>query len=197
MVEYHPVCFACEAFSGRFGDSFDYLEELSEDYPELKIEGTNPASTAVAWLAHFQRALPHMFDADYLPPEGDDIDEFTEDYYLLDLVVSLLHEAKHPLFSSPPVWMPAELLCTAKKLAFAEAKQTGQSTCRGLVYRLLHDCLAPKEEWFIKEGEYKREMKQLAGTSKDMCLMVEQVFKPHLPDAENHKDILASLHTCK
>jgi len=187
-------CLACLYLSGGYDESHYYRQTQRQNNPALAVE--NVEAAALAWEAHFKRSFPHMFFGDWKPRDAYISVYGHGEFYLLDTVLSLLKDAKHSIFAPPPAWMPPELLRLAKVLARSETTSTGPGCIqRRKIYTVVHDCLAPKEERLLSQECFQEEMIALKLTSKQMALLVEQIFRPVFAQYNNNIAVLQSLHT--
>jgi hypothetical protein len=203
------MCFACDAMSGGYDDTYDWMNDCREE--DAALGAADPvreynaneavedvAKAAAAWLEYLQRTRPFLFDATFEVPDEDECEEYCdecEEYYVLDVVLDLLDRGKHPLFAPLPAWMPAELARVAKVLARGDAARQPTEDQR-LVFLFVHDRLAPRAEWLITENTFTSAVNALGLTSKEMAALVEQVFRPTLLSQNHHIELLNRLHTC-
>jgi len=185
------ACFACEALGGGYGDSFDFQTDAIAERPELGSADLRVAGNG--WLEFFRETLPRVLEPTYAGPPPDEAE--CDDGYVVDVVMALLQRAHHVLFAPLPAWLPAELARAAKVVARADALSAEDETSR-LVRSFVHDRLAPASERLIAEPTFAREVRALGLASKQMAVLVEQVFRPSLVSADQRAELLASLHTC-
>lgn len=195
MIEEVWDCWACSALQGSYDDSWDYRTLLMEE--NLLLADADPGVAARAWLAHFEQTVPHALEQDFKEICSE---ETAEEYYVLDIVMYLLHKARHPLFAPLPDWLPPKLALAAKRLAkleFNDAKEENERRICGFV----HDRLAPEPEWLMRlENPNAQPVAALGSVNHQLTALAQQVFKPALVD--NYvpvvdEALLESLHTCK
>lgn len=183
-------CFACEALQGSFGDSFDYINDTEDNNPQLASPDLPTA--AMAWLTYLQQKFPYVFEEDFQGPDASM--ETPEEFYILDLVLELLHRAAHPLFAPLPTWMPTPLVQVARTLALCLASRA-QDEKEAAIQFFIHDRLVPPDQWLI--CDMTMEIQALNLTSKQMSLLTQQVFKPILLGTDERLKLLSALHTCQ
>ena len=181
-------CLSCEALAGSFGDSYDWIEERVAANPAL-----GEPRAGDAWMAQLAEEMPHLFDADYRAPHACEAE--SEEYYVLDVVMQLLHQANHPPFAPPPAWLPLPLLRAAIVLAKAQVL-AAEDESEKTIFSFVHDRLVPRNQWLIGDTDYAREVQALGMTSAQMRVLVEQVFAPTLMPLTWRRDVLDSLCTC-
>lgn len=177
------ACVACEALGGCYGDSFDFIQEIKEENP--KLDSDNYQEAAEAWLKYCEDVYPWIFKDDYQPTFSD----VDEEPYMIDALMDLLDRAGHPPFAPVPDWIPTKLARAIQRMAKADALASDS-----VIRKFVHDRISPKEEWLIADTDFTH-ITALGMTSKQMAILVEQVFNPMF--LNDRPDLLASLHTCQ